>query len=320
MVTIINPFTKEKLFESPEGLVTSDNKIIFPLRNGVNLIAAEDNYTSNFGFEWNLFDRTQIDKFSGIEISMKRFFAETRWSEDLQNENILEVGCGAGRFSQVVLKNTKANLYAVDYSNATEANYRNNGPHERLKVFQASIYDLPFAKENFEKVFCFGVLQHTSDFKKSVQCLVEMVKPGGEIVIDFYPVKGWYSKINAKYLLRPFLKNMDHQKLLNLIRKNVSWMMKLYKFNNRIGLSVINRFIPVCDINNTIPEQLDGKELNEWVILDTFDMFSPAYDNPQRLSTVARWLKEFGIIEIDAQVINYFEHMTAATIKGKKPL
>src|SRR5205085_6338901 len=165
-------------------------------------------------------------------------------------------------------------------------------------------------KESFEKVFCFGVLQHTSDFKKSVQCLVEMVKPGGEIVIDFYPVKGWYSKINAKYLLRPFLKKMDHRKLLNLIRKNINWLIKLYQFNNRISLSVLNRFVPICDIKNTIPEQLSPEDLKEWVILDTFDMFSPVYDHPQRLETVAGWMKEFSVTDIDAKFIKYHRQMT----------
>lgn len=41
------------------------------------------------------------------------------------------------------------------------------------------------------KVFCFGVLQHTPDVNKSVQCLAEMVKPGGELAVDFYPIRGW---------------------------------------------------------------------------------------------------------------------------------
>ena len=250
MVNIIHPSTKEQLFESPNGLVNSDNKVVFPFNKGVYTIVSDDNYASNFGFEWHEFDKTQLDKHSGVDISEKRFFAETRWSNDMQGENILEVGCGAGRFSQVVLQHTKSTLYSVDYSSAVEVNYTNNGPDHRLKLFQASIYELPFAKGSFDKVFCFGVLQHTNDFKKSVECLVEMLKPGGELVIDFYPVKGWYSKINAKYLLRPFLKNMDHRKLLKLIRNNVDWLIKLYYINNRLGLGSLNRFVPICDIKN----------------------------------------------------------------------
>ncbi|RZL40985.1 MAG: class I SAM-dependent methyltransferase, partial [Pedobacter sp.] len=95
----------------------------------------------------------------------------------------------------------------------------------RLKIFQASIYELPFEKESFDKVFCFGVLQHTPDFNKSVQCLIEMVKPGGELVVDFYPIKGWWTKIHAKYFLRPITKRMDQKKLLKLIENNVDLMI-----------------------------------------------------------------------------------------------
>ncbi|MEI2748908.1 MAG: methyltransferase domain-containing protein [Ferruginibacter sp.] len=58
---------------------------------------------------------------------------------------MLEVGSGAGRFTQIALDHTKANLYSVDYSNAVEANYKNNGPNQRLKLYQASVYELPFA-------------------------------------------------------------------------------------------------------------------------------------------------------------------------------
>ena len=43
------------------------------------------------------------------------------WNEtDLSGCNVLEVGSGAGRFTEVVLTYTKANLYSVDYSNAVK--------------------------------------------------------------------------------------------------------------------------------------------------------------------------------------------------------
>jgi 2-polyprenyl-3-methyl-5-hydroxy-6-metoxy-1,4-benzoquinol methylase len=88
----------------------------------------DDNYTENFGYQWNKFATTQIDKAASIDMSQLRFFAETNWNrEDLTGKNVLEVGSGAGRFSQIVLDHTKANLYSVDYSNAVEANYKNNG-------------------------------------------------------------------------------------------------------------------------------------------------------------------------------------------------
>ena len=187
-VQLINPFNHQSLIIEQDKLRDPDQNE-FPKINGVYRIAQDINYTQNFGFQWNKFDKTQIDNFSHNDQSQERFFACTGWDQlNLEGENILEVGSGAGRFSQVVLDHTQANLYSVDYSNAVEANFRNNGHHgDRLKLFQASIYELPFESESFDRVFCFGVLQHTPDFKKSVGSLVEMVKKGGELVVDFLP-------------------------------------------------------------------------------------------------------------------------------------
>src|SRR4029079_14520550 len=94
----------------------------FPLLAGVPRVCDPENYTSNFGVQWNAFRETQIDR-GEAGISKRRFFAETAWSpEELSGVDGLEVGSGAGRFSQIVLKHTKASLYSVDYSSAVEAN------------------------------------------------------------------------------------------------------------------------------------------------------------------------------------------------------
>jgi 2-polyprenyl-3-methyl-5-hydroxy-6-metoxy-1,4-benzoquinol methylase len=316
-INLIDPKTGQPLHESKEGLVDESGKIVYPLINGAYRVAEMDNYTSNFGLEWNTFQKTQIDKFSGSDVSRVRFFSQTKWADDLRGQNILEVGSGAGRFSQIVLDHTNATLYSVDYSSAVEANYKNNGPHERFKLFQASIYELPFAKASFDKVLCLGVLQHTPDFKKSVQSLAEMVRPGGQLVVDFYPVNGWYTKINAKYLLRPFTKNMSHGRLMRLIRKHAGWMIRLFEFNKKIGLGFLNRFIPVCGMDHK-ELGLTDEQFKEWVVLDTFDMFSPQYDDPQRLNTVAQWFAEFGMKNVEAEMVEYKKGFIAATVRGTK--
>jgi len=319
MIEIIDPGSKKKLKESETGLLDEKGKLVYPLRNGAFRLVSDANYTSNFGLEWNTFQKTQIDKYSENTVSEERLFAQTAWNKgSLEDCTILEVGSGAGRFSQIILDHTKADLYSVDYSSAVEANYKNNGPHPRLKLFQASIYDLPFEKESFDKVICLGVLQHTPDFKASVKALVEMVKPGGELVIDFYPIKNVLTKVHSKYILRPILKKINHDRLMRLIRKNIGWLTAVYKFNRQIGLGVLNRFVPICDIERTLPKGMTEEQLREWIILDTFDMFSPAYDNPQRLSTVAGWVKEFGMKNIDASFVVYSGNLEAATVRARK--
>ncbi len=319
-ISLVNPFTKNPLKITAQGLL--DNlATLFPYRNGAYRIVPDDNYTQNFGYQWNKFTTTQIDtKQQNVELSQKRFFTATGWDkENLEGKNILEVGSGAGRFSQIVLDYTKANLFSVDYSNAVEANFKNNGHHQnRLKLFQASVYEMPFEKAQFDKVFCLGVIQHTPDVKKTVQSLIEMAKPGAEVVVDFYCVNGWWTKLHAKYMFRPITKKWGNEKLLQKIEQNVDWMITATTFFNKIGIGkYVNRFIPICDIKGTLPQGLSKKELREWCVLDTFDMFSPEYDQPQKIATVKKWFKEFGMTDVWGDKI-YFDNSVTYIVKGIK--
>jgi SAM-dependent methyltransferase len=295
-VAIINPATGKPLSRDGDWLTDEDGQR-FPIVTGVPRVCEADNYTSNFGTQWNLFRETQLDapgEQSGT--SERRFFAETAWDAPaLAGLDVLEVGSGAGRFSQVVLNRTQANLYSVDYSSAVEANFKNNGAIApgRLHLFQASIYEMPFRDDSFDKVFCLGVLQHTPDFEASVRNLVRKAKPGGEIVVDFYCIRGFWTKITGKYLLRPFTRRMDQQRLYRLVERNAGWVMRLAQAMNRAGLHPLTRFLPIPDLA-IMPKDLTPEQLNEWVVLDTFDMLSPEYDNPQPIGTVARMFERGG--------------------------
>jgi SAM-dependent methyltransferase len=173
-VNLINPQNGKPLVDAEGGLIDEDRNF-FPYKDDAYRIARDEGYAASFGYEWNKFQWLQIDKFNGTTQSRDRFFAVTNWDElSLRAENILNVGSGAGRFTQVVLDFTEANLYNLDYSAAVEANFRNNASHPRLKLFEANIYELPFEKESFDRVVCSGTLQHTQDVRKSVSCLIDI--------------------------------------------------------------------------------------------------------------------------------------------------
>ena len=320
MINLINPFNQKSLrFEQDHYVDKEGNR--FPVVNNVPRFVSSENYTANFGFQWNKFQKTQIDPESkASDFSKTRFFAQTGWDkEDLSGKNVLEVGSGAGRFTQVVLDHTQANLYSIDYSDAVTANFKNNGHHgERLHLFQASIYEMPFPDNSFDKVFCFGVLQHTPDFKKSIKTMVDKLKPGGELVVDFYPINGWWTKIHAKYLFRPITKRISHEKLLHLIESNADRLIKLSAFFDKVGVGrLMNRFLPISDIKGTMPRNLSKEELREWVILDTFDWYSPEHDHPQRIGTVKKWFEEAGMQVTFAGKIPYL-HCVSSVVKGIK--
>jgi SAM-dependent methyltransferase len=304
-----------------QGKLIDDQGNTFFIVDGVPRIAGFENYTENFGVQWNIFDKTQLDlEDEGRTLSSKRFFAETHWDkEDLSGKRVLEAGSGAGRFSKVVLRHTNAILYSVDYSDAVTANFKNNShiAPARFHIFQASIYELPFPDNSFDKVFCMGVLQHTPDFDASVKNLINKAKPSAEIVVDFYPINGWWTKVSAKYILRPFTKRLSHKRLLSLIDSNIDWLMRAERILHSLGLGVLARFLPIVNTQLTFPKYLSESEKREWAVLDTFDMFSPEYDNPQRIEDVAEMFMKHGA-DVTFAGFEYFDGFSAAVVRGIK--
>lgn len=296
-IRYVNPHNQLPL-EQVSDVLRDSSGASFSIVRGIPRFCEIDNYTKSFGRQWNRFRTTQLDQQGAIDApSSRRLFAETNWTkEELAGANVLEVGSGAGRFSRVLLEHTEARVYSVDYSSAVEANLKNNQTYglDRFFVSQASIYELPFPDSSFDKVLCLGVLQHTPDFEASIKALVSKAKVGSEIVVDFYEIRGFWTKLHAKYLLRPITRRMSAERLLGLIERNADRLIAASRFLQRVGLGVLRRFLPVVDIYGALPAGLSEDGLREWVVLDTFDMFSPAFDNPQRLKDVARMFERAG--------------------------
>ncbi|MGR3173287.1 MAG: methyltransferase domain-containing protein [Candidatus Scalindua sp.] len=269
----------------------------FPIRNYIPRFVSSTNYTSSFGFQWNKHARTQIDSFNGLTLSHDRFYKETNWEEKLDSEIILEAGCGAGRFTSIALK-TGAEVFSFDYSNAVDACLENNGLANNLHVIQADIYHIPLKKNLFDKIFCFGVLQHCPDTKEAFLSLVPHMKSGGELVIDVYGKSTRWKLWRMKYKIRPLTTKLNYRFLYNILRISIPLILPLKiwlsKCTNRT-LSKVGEAIPVLNYMGIYP--LSRRQLLDWSILDTFDMLSAKYDNPQTIEAVEEWFANAGLVK-----------------------
>lgn len=292
----------------------------FKIKDQILRFVKDQDYSENFGFQWNLFRETQIDNINS-KISKDRLENQTNWyKEEFKSEsNILEAGSGAGRFTKAFLENYNGILHSVDLSNAVESNKKNNLNflnQKRLYLYQSDIASLPFKDEVFDFIFCFGVLQHTPNPKKTLTELISKAKKGAKIVIDFYPMKGFWTILSIKYFLRPITKRMNSKILLNLIKLTSPFFYFVYKLLEMIGLSFLVRFLPICD-PRTIPATLNKKETLEWIILDTFDMFSAYYDYPQKISDIEKIFISNNCNITFSGYINY-KHGTSAVVRATK--
>lgn len=265
-----------------------------------------ENYAKGFGLEWTMHARTQYDSYSGANISETRFFGETKWSRKLDGQVILEVGSGSGRFTEQAAS-TGAMVVSMDLSDAVDANYASNGSKDNVLIVQGDIYKMPFRENSFDKLFCFGVLQHTPDVERAFMTLPHYLKSGGRLAIDVYAKRSGILRLLqrltiTKYWARPITKNIPPEKLYSLCKRYIEFMWPVSKLLNKtpyisnIWKHLKGRFL-IADYTGVF--KLSDEMLKEWAILDTFDMLSPAYDSPQFIETVRNWFKNADLRDID---------------------
>lgn len=188
----------------------------YPIIDYIPRFVGSENYAASFGYQWLLHRETQLDDHSGTELSRRRFFEESRWPTKLEDEVVLEAGCGAGRFTAHAAS-TGALVVSFDFSRAVEANYRSNGALPNVLIVQADIYNMPFAPGSFDRVYCFGVIQHTPDPAAAFRALTRMPKPGGQLAIDVYKRRPWTYLHVTKYWVRPLTKRMQPERLYDAV-------------------------------------------------------------------------------------------------------
>lgn len=269
----------------------------FPIVRSIPRFVPMDNYAASFGYQWNLYKYTQVDKYSKIQSSEKRFISETQWSKDsMRNNWILEAGCGNGRFIDVCSR-ADCQVVGVDISSAIDAAGDLYKDRPNVHLIQASIYELPFEKGVFDKCYSIGVIQHTPDPKQSIKSLSQLVKSSGQMVLTIYERKPW-TLLYSKYLCRLITKRMNKQLLLFIIKLLSPILFPITEVLFRIP--VLNRvfkfMIPFA--NYVEMSDLSIKQRYEWAILDTFDMLSPAYDKPMTETEVRQCLEEVNMKHI----------------------
>jgi ubiquinone/menaquinone biosynthesis C-methylase UbiE/uncharacterized protein YbaR (Trm112 family) len=270
----------------------------YPVVSGVPRFVPRENYASGFGLEWTKHARTQYDSYSGLKVSAQRFFQQTHCPRDQRGQLILEVGSGSGRFTEQAA-NTGATVVSLDYSYAVDANYASNGARRNVLIVQADVFAMPFRSGTFDRLFCFGMLQHTPSPLRAFRALPRVLRPGGALCADIYKVSLTRTVLQTKYWVRPFTRNMNPDRLYARVRTWVDFMWPLARLIRRLPKGyAINWRLLVADYSFL---GLEGEMLKEWSYLDTFDMLAPRYDRPATLATFRQWAVDAGLADIEAE-------------------
>ena len=272
----------------------------WPVRDGIpRFVAATDDYAGGFAFQWRIWRTVQIDRLNGHTLSEDRLLHDSDWSPDwIRGKLILDAGCGAGRFSDVLGK-FGARVVAVDLSEAIDSCRETCGHHgAAVECVQASIYALPFRRHIFDGVHCAGVIQHTPDPRRTIESLPSFLRSGGRLAFNFYE-KSLSRRLQfIKYGLRLFTPHLKPATLLRLTRILVAVNFPLTLALSRIRY--VRYFIRFFPISATHLPQLTRDQQYRWTLLDTFDWYGPDFELCQDHREVAEWLKSAGLVELEA--------------------
>ena len=267
----------------------SNNFIIH--NNNVFVITKDDSFVSNFGKQWRDYRDVQIDSKNDFNVS-KNFLNELLFNniDYIKNKTVLEIGCGAGRFTEHIVKHAKECI-SVDLSSAVYHNVSIG--NEKLKLVKANFLDLNCTKK-FDVVICRGVLQHTEDPIKSILKLHKFINNSGYVFFDIYamPKIGY---LHPKYFFwRPLIKKfIKYENLEFFLKKNIKKLLSIKRFIKKIFFNsnfISDSIIPIWDYKDQI--NLNKNQLEMWSILDTLDGIYAKYDKPISNKNIIKILKK----------------------------
>jgi 2-polyprenyl-3-methyl-5-hydroxy-6-metoxy-1,4-benzoquinol methylase len=98
----------------------------------------------------------------------------------VRGRRVLNVGCGPGGFN-VVAERAGASTWGIDPDHEAVAIALSSVPGRRLAVAAAEA--LPFREGSFDVVYCFSVLEHVQDHRRSIREMVRVLRPGGALYL-----------------------------------------------------------------------------------------------------------------------------------------
>lgn len=300
---------------------------VYAIRDGVPRFVKTDDYVDTFSFQWLRHRQTQLDSYERRE-SEETFFLSTGIKPaELDGKRVLDVGCGMGRFSDVVSR-AGAETVGIDLSFAVDAAQGNLGKRSNVQFAQADVFELPFRKASFDCIFSIGVLHHTPDCQKAVMTLMPYLKPGGILAVWLYPKYKMdnmfrygadrFANPDSPYVLRAPLQLGPVG--VAVFRRLAIWIDRVNNMGNAFARAV-GRHLPVrvlhrlCYAAVPLYHVLKLKPFAplrlfikismhpdpEWRVLDTFDNLSPRYQSRHTYEEVEAWFRAGGLEDISWQ-------------------
>ena len=296
-----------------DGAISCPEGCRFEVIDGIPRFVTQSNYATAFGVQWKRYRRTQLDSYTGLPISRVRLERCLGMPlKDLAGTTVLEVGAGAGRFTELLIPACGL-LVSTDLSAAVEANLANCREGRPYLLVQSDINKSPLPYRAFDVVICMGVLQHTPSPEETIKSLAAHVKPGGLLVIDHYTRRNRLSRIGSWITLarplRAILKRLSPERGLQATIRITAICDPIRRLTCKISWldRIVGRILPSACYYNLYPE-LDPAIIYEFNELDTHDALTDFHKHYrscgelkaclEALGFSAIWCSRFGTYEL----------------------
>jgi SAM-dependent methyltransferase len=293
------PVCGAPMVEEPgRGVLSCESSHEFSLSLGYldaassTLSAPRDSSTSktfaSFGYEWNEFDeiRPEDEDFARI------YFRDVEL-ESLSGKVGLDAGCGKGRFTRILAGHLDA-VVALDGSSAVEAAARNLSAFPNTLVVKSDLRSAPLAPASFDFVTCLGVLHHLEDPHEGFFELVELLAPGGRLLVYLYSRPSTFGlrsvALRLADALRKVTTKMPHR-LLRLLSVPIGTILYW-------AVVVPGRFGQDREVRalDTLPMSTYRDKPRRSLVLDTFDRLSAPVEHRYVWSDIDWWFSDAGLV------------------------
>jgi SAM-dependent methyltransferase len=134
----------------------------------------------------------------------RRVGVENDWFRD---RRILDIGCGPGTFTLAVAELAPLEIEGIDIA-ANRIAFASERARRRgllnTHFHHASVYDLPFPENHFDRIISHTVFEHLPDVVGALTAMYRVLKPGGEAVITHDSFRSRYGAHVAHFVRIPW--------------------------------------------------------------------------------------------------------------------
>jgi ubiquinone/menaquinone biosynthesis C-methylase UbiE len=126
-----------------------------------------------------------IPEYEATEKHWEMFFS----GDEVRGKVVLDAGCGTGIFSIIFANHSAGSVTGIDISEGslqTALSLKEKFGLMNAQFQKEDMLHLPFRDEQFDIVWAWGTVHHTTDPYKAIEELIRVLKRGGSILLAVY--------------------------------------------------------------------------------------------------------------------------------------